>query len=95
MNVNDTVLKKIEGELFVYICWKRLEKLYSSTIEIKEFQLIKKLFSITYKGLKNINQYINLFDETLKNLHNIGYNMPDDLVVKMMIFQLSSLFESF
>jgi len=42
-----------------------------------------------------MNYYINLFNKTLKDLYNIGYNMPDDLVVKIIIFQLGSLFKSF
>ena len=37
MNVSDAVLKKIEDESSVYICWKRLKKLYSGTTEVKEF----------------------------------------------------------
>jgi hypothetical protein len=37
MTVSDAILKKIKDEPSAYICWKRLEKLYSGITEVKEF----------------------------------------------------------
>lgn len=95
LSVKSTQLNYIKNIKRSKDAWNKLKEVYKPTGPMQKVSLFKKLLSLNMKNSKDMVEYLNTFGDISEKLADIGIQIPEELLVIILLSSLPKEYENF
>ncbi|GKE27235.1 hypothetical protein Tco_1442619 [Tanacetum coccineum] len=95
LSLLDEVLYEVADEEMAAGVWKKLEKLYMTTLLTNKLLLKQRLFSLRMKEGSSLKEHLDALNSILMDLKNVEVKIEDEDAALVLLVSLPSSFESF
>ena len=75
--------------------WEKLENLYNPKGFTTDYLILREFFNSTLNEYSSIEEYLNKIKELVDNLKSKEINLPDQVVISWVLYNLDNSYESF
>lgn len=93
--ISPSELKQIKNCKTAHVIWKKLNETHASKCPARKATLLKQLILTKYERGNDIREHLNNFMDVVDKLEEMNVTVHEDLLSIMMLYSLSSEFETF